>query len=261
MTKVIAVVNQKGGVGKTTTTINIGAGLAKHGRKVLLIDLDGQGNLSRGLNCIPGTREKFTVRDAVMQAVNGVLIDPKKGIITNTVDMVDVMPANVDLLSFEYSIKDDPGAVMLLKSYVNKVRPLYDYIMIDCSPSLGILTQNALVAADTVMIPVDPEFFGVEGVKTITTTMRKIRRKLNPRLELEGIVIVRRNNASIAKRFNAQELRRFFGEKVYETELPSSVKASEAEESGISLLSYMPWNHLARAYASLVKEVLANEQQ
>ena len=196
-----------------------------------------------------------------MQAVNGVLIDPKKGIITNTVDMVDVMPANVDLLSFEYSIKDDPGAVMLLKSYVNKVRPLYDYIMIDCSPSLGILTQNALVAADTVMIPVDPEFFGVEGVKTITTTMRKIRRKLNPRLELEGIVIVRRNNASIAKRFNAQELRRFFGEKVYETELPSSVKASEAEESGISLLSYMPWNHLARAYASLVKEVLANEQQ
>ena len=101
MTKVIAIVNQKGGVAKTTTAINVGAGLGHHGRKVLLVDLDGQGNLSRGLNCTPRTREQFTVRDAMMQSANGVLLDPKKGIITNPIDRVDVMPANVDLLSFE----------------------------------------------------------------------------------------------------------------------------------------------------------------
>ena len=200
MTKVIAVVNQKGGVGKTTTAINVGAGLAKHGRKVLLIDLDGQNNLSTGLHCVPETREKFTVRDAMMQSANGVLIDPKKGIITNPIDMVDVMPADINLLGFEHSIKDDPEAVTLLKSYMNKVRPLYDYILIDCSPSLGILTQNALVAADSVMIPVDPEFFGVEGVKTIITTMRKFRRKLNPRLYLEGIVTSKSGNRRMQPR-------------------------------------------------------------
>ncbi len=261
MTKVIAVVNQKGGVGKTTTAINVGAGLAKHGRKVLLIDLDGQNNLSTGLHCVPETREKFTVRDAMMQSANGVLIDPKKGIITNPIDMVDVMPADINLLGFEHSISDDPEAVTLLKSYINKVRPLYDYILIDCSPSLGILTQNALVAADSVMIPVDPEFFGVEGVKTIITTMRKFRRKMNPSLYLEGIVIVRRSNVSKEKRNKMEELRRAFGDKVYKTELPSSIKASEAEERGMSLLRYMSWNHLAKAYASLVEEVLAHEQQ
>ena len=127
MTKVIAVVNQKGGVAKTTTTINVGAGLAQHGRNVLLVDLDGQGNLTRGLNCVPKTREKFTIRDAMMLSKNNVLVDPRKGIQTNLIDHVDVMPANVDLLSFEYSIKDDPAAVTLLKSYMNKVRPLYDY--------------------------------------------------------------------------------------------------------------------------------------
>lgn len=261
MTKVIAVVNQKGGVAKTTTTINVGAGLAQHGRNVLLVDLDGQGNLTRGLNCVPKTREKFTIRDAMMLSKNNVLVDPRKGIQTNPIDHVDVMPANVDLLSFEYSIKDDPAAVTLLKSYMNKVRPLYDYILIDCSPSLGILTQNAFVAADSIMIPVDPEFFGVEGVKTITNTMLKFRKKLNPRLALEGIVIVRRNNVSYAKRENAEALRRAFGDKVYKTELPSSVKASEAAEHGVSLLSYKPSNHLAKAYASLVEEVLAHEQQ
>ena len=139
--------------------------------------------------------------------------------ITNPIDMVDVMPADINLLGFEHSISDDPEAVTLLKSYINKVRPLYDYILIDCSPSLGILTQNALIAADSVMIPVDPEFFGVEGVKTIITTMRKFRRKLNPRLYLEGIVIVRRSNVSKEKRNKMEELRRAFGDKVYKTEL------------------------------------------
>ena len=186
---------------------------------------------------------------------------PDKGILKARFDPVCVMPCNIQIDAFALSLKEDPNRQVYLRRYVNTVRQYFDYILIDCSPSLGVMTQNALVAADSVMIPVDPEFFGVEGVKTIITTMQKFRRKLNPRLYLEGIVIVRRSNVSKEKRNKMEELRRAFGGKVYKTELPSSIKASEAEERGMSLLRYMSWNHLAKAYASLVEEVLAHEQR
>ena len=144
---------------------------------------------------------------------------------------------------------------------MEKLQWSFDRILIDCSPSLGVLTQNALVASHSVMVPVDPEFFGVEGVEQITSTMNDVKRKMNPELYLEGIVIVRRNNVSIAKRTNVENLRQRYGDKVYKTELPSSVKASEAQAHGMSLISYMSWNHLTRSYQALANEVVANEQQ
>lgn len=260
MTKVIAIVNQKGGVAKTTTAINVGAGLAKHGRSVLLIDMDSQGNLSRGLGC-KAKRGQHTIRDTLISVGNNNLTNPFKGIVTNKSEHLDIMPANRQLFGFERSMIENEDAPFLLNRFINCVRSRYDYILIDCSPSLGILTQNALVAADSVMIPVDPEFFGLEGVKVITDTMDLVRKNMNSGLSLEGIVITRRNNISIAKRTNAEALRQKFGDKVYKTELPSSVKASEAAACGMSLLRYQSWNHLAKAYASLVEEVLANERQ
>lgn len=258
MTKVIAIVNQKGGVAKTTTAINVGAGLAKHNKRVLLIDLDGQGNLSRGLGCKAKARNQFTIRDALINIQKGILTNPTKGILTARYEKISVMPANKQLDAFEHSLKGDLDAPFYLRRYVNTLRQYFDVILIDCSPSLGLMTLNALVAANSVMIPVDPEFFGVEGVEQIVAAMTDVQRKMNPSLSLEGIVIVRRNDISIAKRTNAKNLRLRYGSKVFQTELPTSVKASEASARGMSLLEYMSWNHLARAYASLVEEVLAN---
>ena len=232
MGKVTAIVNQKGGVGKTTTAINLGACFARMGERVLLIDMDGQGNMSRGLGC-KVKRSQYTIRNALVDIMNGVDADPMKGIVPAKYDPLYIMPADKQLLAFERS----------------------------CSPSLGVLTQNALVASHSVMIPVDPEFFGVEGVEQITSTMNGVQRKMNPELFLEGIVVVRRNNVSIAKRTNVENLRQRYGDKVYKTELPSSVKASEAQAHGMSLISYMSWNHLTRAYEALANEVVANEQQ
>ena len=260
MAKVIAIVNQKGGVGKTTTTINLGACFARMGERVLLIDMDGQGNLSRGLGC-KVKRSQYTIRNALVDIMNGVDVDPMKGIVPAKYDPLYIIPADKQLLAFERSLKNEPEAPYLLRGYVEKLQWSFDRILIDCSPSLGVLTQNALVASHSVMIPVDPEFFGMEGVEQITSTMNDVKRKMNPELYLEGIVIVRRNNVSIAKRTNVENLRQRYGDKVYKTELPSSVKASEAQAHGMSLISYMSWNHLTRAYQALANEVVANEQQ
>ena len=206
MAKVIAIVNQKGGVGKTTTTINLGACFARKGERVLLIDMDGQGNMSRGLGC-KVKRNQYTIRNALVDIMNGVDVDPMKGIVPAKYDPLHIMPADKQLLAFERSLKNEPEAPYLLRGYVEKLQWSFDRILIDCSPSLGVLTQNALVGSNSVMIPVDPEFFGMEGVEQITSTMNDVKRKMNPELYLEGIVIVRRNNVSIAKRTNAENLR------------------------------------------------------
>ena len=217
MAKVIAIVNQKGGVGKTTTTINLGACFARKGERVLLIDMDGQGNMSRGLGC-KVKRNQYTIRNALVDIMNGVDVDPMKGIVPAKYDPLHIMPADKQLLAFERSLKNEPEAPYLLRGYVEKLQWSFDRILIDCSPSLGVLTQNALVGSNSVMIPVDPEFFGMEGVEQITSTMNDVKRKMNPELYLEGIVIVRRNNVSIAKRTNAENLRLRYEDKVHRSD-------------------------------------------
>ncbi|MBQ7278927.1 MAG: AAA family ATPase [Clostridia bacterium] len=178
MAKVIAIMNQKGGVAKTTTAINASAGLAKHGKRVLLIDLDGQGNLSRGLGCKAKGRSQYTIRGALINIQMGIPTAPDKGILKARFDPVCVTPCNIQIDAFALSLKEDPNRQVYLRRYVNTVRQYFDYILIDCSPSVGVMTQNALVAADSVMIPVDPEFFGAEGVEQIVATMTDVQRKV-----------------------------------------------------------------------------------
>ena len=210
MAKVIAIVNQKGGVGKTTTTINLDACFARKGERVLLIDMDSQGNMSRGLGC-KVKRNQYTICNALVDIMNEINVDPMKGIVPAKYDPLYIMPA------------DKQQAPYLLRKYVNKQQWSFDHILIDCSPSLGILTQNALVASNSVLIPVEPEFFAVEGLEQINSTINDVQRKMNPMLYMEGIVIVKKNNVVKDKRENADKLRLRFGDKVYKTELPISV--------------------------------------
>ncbi len=262
MTKVIAIANQKGGVGKTSTTVNLGAGLVRQGYDVLLIDLDSQANLTMALGFQNPDEMDFTVSNVLNKAVKEEKIDPTEGILTTTEGM-DLMPANIQLSGLEISLINEYGREVMLKQYIDAVRLNYDYILIDCAPSLSVLTVNALVASDSVLIPTQPQYFSTAGLQMFYETISKIRKKMNPSLSIEGVLVTMMNNRPNFTRDLVAQLRETYGNvfKVFDAEIPTSIRMTESSARGKSIFAFDPKGKVAAAYEKLTQEVIENGRQ
>jgi chromosome partitioning protein len=253
--KIIAVVNQKGGVGKTTTTINLGAALAEHGRKVLLVDLDPQGNASTGLGIDPEARE-FTSYELLTAEV-----DLNQVILSTSAANLSIIPATIDLSSAEIDLVTAGRRSFLLHDALRRSEMKtygFDFILVDCPPSLSLLTVNAMVAAHSVLVPLQSEFFALEGLSQLMLTVREVRQTANPDLRIEGVVLTMydaRNNLSQQVENDAREN---LGELVFETIIPRNVRISEAPSFSVPVLKYDDTSKGALAYRQLATEILGN---
>ena len=256
--KIIAVVNQKGGTGKTTTTENIGIGLVNEGKKVLLIDMDPQGSLTISLG-YPRPDEMYpTLSDVLEKVIREDLENPKEGII-NQREGVDLIPGNIELSGLEVSLVNIMSRETILKRYLDEIKNEYDYILLDCMSSLGMVTMNALVAADSVLIPVQAQYLSAKGLEQLLQTVSKVRRQINPKLKIDGIVLTmvdKRTN--YAKEISALVRNVYGGNiKVFKTDIPHSVRAAEISAEGKSIFEHDPKGKVAEAYRELTKEVIA----
>ena len=246
MAKIIAVTNQKGGVGKTTSAVNISAGLALMGRKVLLVDIDPHGNSSSGFGVEAATNK--SVYDVLMgnATVKEARVKTK---------WCDVLPTDNNLAGAEIELVATEGREYILKNALDKVRDEYDYIFIDCPPSLALLTLNALVACDTVLVPMQCEYYALEGLSQLTHTIRTVKRSMNRDIDFEGILLTMydgRTNLTIQV---AEEIKKFFGPKVYKTVIPRNVRLSEAPSHGLPIFAYDRLSRGAESYGNVCKEI------
>ncbi len=248
MARIVAVANQKGGVGKTTTCVNLCAALTMMDRRVLLVDCDPQGNASSGLGVSKGTRP-----NTYDLLVNGV--GAEKCVVHTHYG--DLMPANKDLAAASVELIDRERREYVLKGALNALRGGYDYILIDCPPSLELLTVNALVAADSVLVPMQCEYYALEGITDLMTSIKRCNRRLNPCLEVEGIVLTMFDGRANLTNQVAAELRKHLRDKVYETVIPRSVRLSEAPSHGVPGVAYDRLNKGSRAYMALAAEFSA----
>lgn len=260
--KVIALTNQKGGVAKTTTTLNLGAGLAKIGNKVLLIDADPQGSLTVSLGLRNPDELNTTLASVLDDVMEDRLTDKTKGILHHKEGM-DLIPSNIELSGMETKLFNVISREFVLKNYIDTVREHYDYILIDCMPSLGMMTINALVAADSVIIPSQPNFLSTKGLDLLLHSIGKIKRTVNKELKLDGIVLTMVDNRTNNARNIIAELREGVGEKlrVFNTEIPFSVRATECSNDGVSIYTHDPRGKVSEAYQSLIKEVTNLEER
>lgn len=254
--KTIALVNQKGGVGKTTSTINLGVGLASQGNKVLLVDGDPQHSLTIGLGVTDPDNLEHTLNTAMLAEIEGEPSQWETGIIHHR-EGVDLLPANDELAGIELRLFSAMSREQVLKSVLSHIKDRYDYILIDGMPSLGIVTVNVLVAADSVIIPSEPDFLSTKGMNLLLKTIGRVRRQINPRLKINGIVVTkvdsRTNNA---KNIIAALRTTLDGSiRVFDTEIPRSVRAAEASGEGKSIFAFDTKSRVAQAYTSLTKEV------
>ena len=254
MAKIVAVANQKGGVGKTTTTINLAASLALADRRVLLIDIDPQGNLTSGVGQKGKAAAAGTIYDALTTPQP--TIDPRPFIIPTAIDRLSLIPADRNLTGAEIEMVPLARREERLRALITGVRDDYDYIFIDCPPSLGLLTLNALVAADAVLIPLHCEYFALEGLADLVGTMRRIRAALNPALDIEGVLLTMFDERTNLGQQVASDVRQFFKEKVFRTVIPRNVRLGEAPSHGMPVILYDVKSRGAEAYLALAREVL-----
>ncbi|MBQ7759707.1 MAG: ParA family protein [Phascolarctobacterium sp.] len=253
MVKVIAIANQKGGVGKTTTAVNLAACLAKEGRKVLLIDSDPQGNATSGLG--------FDKRD-VKKCIYDALINdvPMAETLKHTAyENLDVIPATIQLAGAEIELVSLMNREGRLKNALERVKHDYDYVIIDCPPSLGLLTVNALTAASSVMIPVQCEFYALEGITMLMNTIQLVQRNLNPALKLEGVVMTMFDSRTNLAQDVVEEVKKYFKTKMYKTIIPRNVRLSEAPSHGMPVIDYDGKSKGAQVYMELAQEVIDDE--
>ncbi len=255
MGKAIAIFNQKGGVGKTTTNINLAACLAIKGKKILILDIDPQGNTTSGVG-ISKKDLDITTHEVLVEDT----YHPEEAIISTGIENLDIMPASVQLAGAEVELIELAGREKRLKRAIDILKPKYDYIFIDCPPSLGILTINSLTAVDSVLIPIQCEFYALEGVSQLMSTIDIVRRNMNPDLKIEGVILSMfdgRTNLSIQV---VEEVKKYFKEKVYTTVIPRNVRLAEAPSYGMPVIQYDPKSAGAQAYMEFADEFLANEE-
>lgn len=248
---VVAMCNQKGGVGKTTSTINLGAALAEYGRKVLLVDLDPQGALSAGLGVAHHDLD-VTVHDLLIGGKAGV----DDVLQTTKVDGMDLLPSNIDLSAAEIQLVNEVGREQSLGRALAPVRDRYDYILVDCQPSLGLLTVNALACADGVIIPMECEYFSLRGLALLNDTVEKVRDRLNPRLSLYGIVVTMFDSRLLHSRQVMQRVVEVFGDLVYDTAISRTVRFPDASVAGEPITTWAPRSAGAESYRAMAREVI-----
>ena len=259
---VTAVVNQKGGTGKTTTCENLGIGLAMEGKKVLLVDTDPQASLTISLGYPMPDRISPTLSDLMKKIVSDQPIESGEGILHHP-EGVDLVPANIELAGMEVSLVNVMSRESVLKQYLDSVKKEYDFILLDCMPSLGMLTINALAAADNVIIPVQAQYLPAKGLEQLLQTVNKVKRQINPKLRIEGILLTMVDGrTNYAKDISALIRENYGGKlKVYQTDIPRSVRAEEISAEGKSIFRHDPKGKVAEAYRVLTKEVLQNAEK
>ena len=253
MGKIVSFSNQKGGVGKTTTCVNMAAYIAASGKKVLLIDMDPQGNATTGMGFSKSTLKK---------SVYNVLIDDEKAsdnILKTELEGMDILPSNIDLAGAEVELVYKRSREKVLKNALAEVRDNYDYIFIDCPPSLGLLTINALAAADSVIIPIQSEYYALEGLSQLMNSITLVKQHLNPALNEDGVVLTMYDSRSLISKQIAEEIRKFFTKRLFEIVVPRNVRLVEASSYGKPIMMHDPKCTGARAYKALTEEYLTRE--
>jgi chromosome partitioning protein len=255
LAKVIAITNQKGGVGKTTTSVNLGASLATCGRKVLLVDIDPQGNTTSGVG-INKADVEHCIYDVIINET-----PTKDAIMDTAIDNLKIIPATIQLAGAEIELVPTISREVRLKRSLQQVRHMFDYILIDCPPSLGILTVNSLTASDSVIIPIQCEYYALEGLSQLLNSVRLVQKHLNKSLQIEGVLLTMldaRTNLGIQV---IEEVKKYFQNKVYQTIIPRNVRLSEAPSHGQSIVTYDPKSKGAEVYLELAKEVISHERE
>ena len=253
MGKIVSFSNQKGGVGKTTTCVNMAAYLASFGKKVLLVDIDPQGNATTGMG--------FS-KSSLKKSVYNVLIDDERvsdNILTTEAENLDLLPSNIDLAGAEVELVYKKSREKVLKNALAEVRDRYDYIFIDCPPSLGLLTINSLAAADAVIIPIQSEYYALEGLSQLMNSISLVKQHLNPALEVDGVVMTMYDSRSLISKQIAEEIRKFFTKRVFEIVVPRNIRLVEASSYGKPIMLHDPTCTGARAYKALTQEYLDKE--